>query len=100
NVEWQRDLIVSNVLLAEVGSRPADRYREALTVARERSASGRLVPADMRMIDDLEEGLAAAGAGKDASRQEGPAPARCGCRPLTQGRVAPLIAPSCLARHH
>ena len=70
NVEWQRDLIVSNVLLAEVGSRPADRYREALTVARELSASGRLVPADMWMIDDLEERLAAAGAGKEAIRQD------------------------------
>ena len=60
NTEWQRDLIVSNVKLAEVvqhQARAADtmrHYGAALAVARELQARGRLAPVDGWMVKDLE----------------------------------------------
>ena len=65
NAQWQRDLVVSYVKLAETaaaGPRPASaatHYREALHVARDLAASGRLAPADARMVEALEQRLAA-----------------------------------------
>jgi hypothetical protein len=66
NAAWQRDLIVSNVKLAETRAGSGDgqgavaHYRQALAVARELAGSGRLAPADVWMVGDLERRLAAA----------------------------------------
>ena len=63
NAEWQRDLIVSNVKLADVAERqgrPADtsrHYGAALAVAKELQARGRLAPVDGWMIGELETQL-------------------------------------------
>jgi hypothetical protein len=69
NAEWQRDLIVSIVKLAETRAGVGDgqgavaHYRRALTVARELAGSGRLMPTDTWMVADLERRLAAAQGG-------------------------------------
>jgi hypothetical protein len=68
NAEWQRDLIVSNVKLAEVATaqsqqdRAAECYRVALAIAQMLTEGGRLTPCDAGMVDDLERRLAATGA--------------------------------------
>jgi hypothetical protein len=61
NTQWQRDLIISNVKLAEIaearrGQAPEAklRYRAALEVL----DGGRLAPVDAWMIDELEARLA------------------------------------------
>ena len=61
NAEWQRDVIVSCVKLAEVD--PLHAYAalaQALGIARALAASGRLAPVDAWMLADLERRLAAA----------------------------------------
>jgi hypothetical protein len=58
NAQWQRDLIASNVKLAETGDRPRKRLARALKIARALSDSGRLAPADQWMIDDLKKRVA------------------------------------------
>jgi hypothetical protein len=68
NAEWQRDLIVSNVKLAEVATaqdqqgRAAECYRAALAIAQRLTDAGRLAPSDAWMVDELERRLAATGA--------------------------------------
>lgn len=67
NAEWQRDLIVSHVKLAEwFSEQPGDaarvrqHYRQALDVVRRLQAGARLNPADAWMVDELEQRLATA----------------------------------------
>ena len=60
NAEWQRDLIVSNVKLAEVAeeaSKAKRHYRAALDVAVALRDAGRLAPVDAWMVEDLEARL-------------------------------------------
>ena len=57
NTQWQRDLIISNVKLAQLGDKPAERYREALNIAQALYDSGRLQPRDEWMLTDLERRL-------------------------------------------
>ena len=65
NSEWQRDLIVSNVKLAEVADQAGNamearqRYQAALNVAMDLHGSGRLAPRDGWMVSELEARLAA-----------------------------------------
>ena len=65
NAAWQRDLIVSNVKLAEVAeakdgeeSEAKRHYRAALDIAIALRDSGRLAPVDIWMVSDLEARLA------------------------------------------
>ena len=61
NAGWQRDLIVSNVKLAEVQrnlKQAAKRYMVALQIARALDKAGRLAPADIWMIPEIERRLA------------------------------------------
>ena len=58
NPQWQRDVIVSFMKLAEADpahARPA--FERALEIARELSASGRLAPVDAQMPAELERRL-------------------------------------------
>jgi hypothetical protein len=64
NAGWQRDLIISNVKLAQVTDSPAivrKHYAAALAIAEDLAKRGRLAPADAWMIDDLQARLAAIG---------------------------------------
>ncbi|MFZ1813828.1 MAG: tetratricopeptide repeat protein [Rhizobiaceae bacterium] len=54
NSQWQRDLIVSHVKLAEVGDDPVSQYEKALAIARELKRTGRLAPSDDWIVSDLE----------------------------------------------
>lgn len=69
NAEWQRDVIVSNVKLAEIVGRAGEsgaaraHYQAAMSIALELQASGRLAPRDAWMVGELERRLGAA-AGK------------------------------------
>ncbi len=61
NAEWRRDLVISNVKVATVDpSQAAERYREALDLAREMERSGVLAEADRWMIPEIRKRLAAA----------------------------------------
>jgi hypothetical protein len=63
NAQWQRDLIVSGVKLGGVAERAGSinkarqRYEGALATARALSDRGRLAPADLWIIGDLETRL-------------------------------------------
>lgn len=65
NAGWQRDLIVSNVKLAEIAGQAGEttvargHYRAALEIAMDLQARGRLAPADAWMVGELEARLAA-----------------------------------------
>jgi tetratricopeptide (TPR) repeat protein len=64
NAGWQRDLIVSNVKLAEIagqaneGAKARAHYQAALEIAAALQATGRLAPRDAWMVGDLEARLA------------------------------------------
>jgi len=60
NTEWQRDLLMSNVGLAQMVEGQGDaaaRYRRALDVAERLAADGRLAPADAGIPDELRRRL-------------------------------------------
>jgi tetratricopeptide (TPR) repeat protein len=63
NSGWQRDLIVSNVKLAEVaekagkGAVARGQYQAALEIAVALRDAGRLAPVDAWMVEDLEARL-------------------------------------------
>jgi hypothetical protein len=65
NAEWQRDLIVSYVKLAEIAGRAGEGaaapayYQAALAIAVKLQASGRLAPPDAWLVGALEARLAA-----------------------------------------
>ena len=65
NAGWQRDLIVSNVKLAEIAGRAGGsaaaqgHYQAALEIATDLQASRRLAPRDAWMVTNLEARLAA-----------------------------------------
>jgi hypothetical protein len=65
NAGWQRDLIVSNVNLAEIAGRAGQgavarsHYQAALEIATQLQTSGRLAPRDAWMVGELEARLAA-----------------------------------------
>ncbi len=68
NAAWQRDLVVSNVKMAEVATGEEGRaaearshYEAALAIATGLHESGRLAPRDAWMVEDLESRLAALG---------------------------------------
>jgi len=58
NAGWQRDLITSNVKLADTGDQPAKRLARALEIAQALRDTGRLNPADYWMIDNLKKRIA------------------------------------------
>ena len=67
NAEWQRDLIVSHWKLADLLERMPDRaaeaaghWSQALAIARNLAATGRLAPTDAYFVETLEQRLAAA----------------------------------------
>ena len=60
NSQWQRDLIVSNVKLAELGDDAKQRYQKALGVARKLKDDEHMQPVDFWLIGELEKRLAAA----------------------------------------
>lgn len=59
NTEWQRDLIVSLVKLAEAGEDAVRHYSQALDIAGRLETEGKLAPTDTWMVDVLRERLTA-----------------------------------------
>jgi len=59
NSEWQRDLIISHVKLADAGADPAKNLGMALAIAEALKSAGKLAPKDNFMIEDLKKRLAA-----------------------------------------
>ncbi len=65
-MQWQRDLIVSHVKLAELAEArrrhrdAVDHYIEALGIARELASTDRLAPADAERLPELDRRLATA----------------------------------------
>jgi hypothetical protein len=64
NAGWQRDLIISNVKLAQVAESQQERrseaagyYRAALGIAVALRDSGRLAPVDLWMVEEFEARL-------------------------------------------
>ena len=60
NTEWQRDLIVSHVKIAEHGGNAVAEYDAGLRIAQSLQEAGRLRPIDAWMVDDLERRLSEA----------------------------------------
>ena len=60
NSQWQRDLIVSRIKLADTDPGKARQLlMRALELAQQLASSGRLAPTDASMPDDLQNRLAA-----------------------------------------
>jgi tetratricopeptide (TPR) repeat protein len=64
NAGWQRDLIISNVKLAEMKDDSVSRYSEALRIANALQSSTRHAPVNSPMVDELARLLAAAKAAR------------------------------------